>query len=110
MKSHRFDPVSFISGVIITLLGLAFLIPQTPVDLIDAVTSLGSWFWPVILLVVGIAVLVPVFARRSEEVDAMAPLPASGIPPSGGRDIPSPPRTVLPRPIPRNRRFRSSPR
>lgn len=76
MKSHRFDMISFISGVIITLLGLAFLIPQTPVDLIDAVTSLGSWFWPVILLVIGIAVLVPVFARRSEE-DAMAPLPTS---------------------------------
>lgn len=87
MKSHRFDPVSFISGVIITLLGLAFLIPQTPVDLIDAVTSLGSWFWPVILLVVGIAVLVPVFARRSEEVDAIAPLPASGgTPPTGGQN------------------------
>jgi hypothetical protein len=67
MKSHRFDPVSFISGLVITLLGLAFLIPQTPVDIVEAIASLGSWFWPVVLLVVGIAVLVPVFLPKPAE-------------------------------------------
>lgn len=67
MKSHRFDPVSFISGLVITLLGLAFLIPQTPVDIVEAIAGIGSWFWPVVLLVVGIAVLVPVFLPKAEE-------------------------------------------
>jgi hypothetical protein len=68
MKSHRFDAISFISGVVAVVLGLVFLIPQTPVDLIDAITSLGAWFWPALLVVVGIAILVPVFAsRRAEE-------------------------------------------
>jgi hypothetical protein len=68
MKPHRFDAISFISGVVAVVLGLVFLIPQTPVDLIDAVTSLGAWFWPALLVVVGIAILVPVFAsRRAEE-------------------------------------------
>jgi hypothetical protein len=67
MKPHRFDPISFISGLVITLLGLAFLIPQTPVDVIDAVTSLGSWFWPVVLMVIGIAVLIPVFASKTTD-------------------------------------------
>ncbi|MFZ0625337.1 MAG: hypothetical protein WA726_12665 [Acidimicrobiia bacterium] len=67
MKTHRFDAISFVSGLIITLLGLAFLIPQTPVDVIDALTNLGSWFWPVILMVIGVAVLVPVFLPRGDE-------------------------------------------
>jgi hypothetical protein len=79
MKSHRFDAISFISGLVAALIGLVFLVPQTPLDLVDAVTSLGSWFWPVLLLVIGLAVLVPVFVKRSpEEEEELAPLPASG--------------------------------
>jgi hypothetical protein len=78
MKSHRFDAISFISGLVAALIGLVFLVPQTPLDLIDAVTSLGSWFWPVLLLVIGLAVLVPVFVKRSaEDEEELAPLPAS---------------------------------
>ena len=89
MKSHRFDAISFISGLVVALVGLVFLVPQTPVDLIDAVTSLGAWFWPVLLLAIGIAILVPVFMTRRDEneEEEFAPLPASGgTPPSGGRD------------------------
>lgn len=67
MKTHGFDAVSFISGLVITVLGLAFLIPQTPVDIIDAVTGLGTWFWPALLLVIGIAVLVPVFLPKGTD-------------------------------------------
>lgn len=67
MKSHKFDAISFISGVVATALGLAFLIPQTPVGLIDMITSLGAWFWPVVLVVVGIAILVPVFVSRDSQ-------------------------------------------
>ena len=66
MKSHRFDAISFVSGLVITLLGLVFLIPQTPVDIIDALTSFGSWFWPAVLLVVGIAILIPVFLPKED--------------------------------------------
>jgi len=64
MKSHRFDPISFITGLVVTLLGLAFLIPRTPLDIVDAITSFGTWFWPAVLLLIGIAVLVPVFAPK----------------------------------------------
>jgi hypothetical protein len=66
MKSHRFDAISFISGLVITLLGLTFLIPETPVDIIDALTNLGSWFWPTVLLVIGVAVLIPVFLPKED--------------------------------------------
>ena len=66
MKTHRFDAVSFISGVVITLLGLAFLIPQTPVDVVEAIASVAGWFWPVLLLVVGGAILVPALLPKDE--------------------------------------------
>jgi hypothetical protein len=92
MKSHRFDAISFISGLVAALVGLVFLVPQTPLDLLDAVTSLGAWFWPVLLLVIGIAILVPVFMSRDDEEgrveeDEESPLPAfGGTPPSEGRN------------------------
>lgn len=80
MKPHRFDAISFISGLVATVVGLVFLVPQTPVDLIDAVTSLGAWFWPILLLAVGVAVLVPVFMNRSnqDEETAAAAIPGQG--------------------------------
>jgi cytochrome c-type biogenesis protein CcmH/NrfF len=77
MKSHRFDAISFISGLVAAIIGLVFLVPQNPVDLIDAVTSLGAWFWPVLLLVIGLAVLVPVFVTRSAEDAESTPVPVS---------------------------------
>jgi hypothetical protein len=77
MKTHRLDPVSFISGLVIALLGLAFLIPQTPVDVIDVVTNLGGWFWPVVLVVIGVAVLLPVFLPKEKTEDAKEVEPAA---------------------------------
>jgi hypothetical protein len=67
MKTHRFDPISFVAGLVITLIGLLFLIPNTPVDVVEAITHLGNWFWPLLLMVIGIAILVPVFIPKSEE-------------------------------------------
>ena len=72
MKTHRFDAVSFISGLVIALLGLVFLIPQTPVDIVSALTNLGSWFWPAVLLAIGVAVLIPVFLPKEDEFSPLA--------------------------------------
>ncbi|HSJ84051.1 MAG TPA: hypothetical protein VLA91_09575 [Acidimicrobiia bacterium] len=69
MKTHRFDAISFISGVVITLLGLAFLIPQTPVDVVEAIASVTGWFWPVLLLVIGGAILLPVLLPKDEDTE-----------------------------------------
>ena len=77
MKTHRFDAISFISGLVITLLGLAFLIPETPVDIVHALTSLGGWFWPAVLMVIGVAILIPVFLSRDTspgEAEGTSPL------------------------------------
>ena len=67
MKTHKFDAISFFSGVIITAIGVPFLIPRTPSGIVDAIWNLGSWVWPVVLLAIGAAVLVPVFLPKKNQ-------------------------------------------
>lgn len=67
MKPHKFDPISFIAGLIATVIGLAFLIPADPTDIVALLDEFGSWFWPVLLIVVGIAVLAPLAQTRTDE-------------------------------------------
>jgi formate-dependent nitrite reductase membrane component NrfD len=67
MKTHRFDAVSFFSGLVIALLGLVFLIPQTPMDIVHAVTNLGSWFWPLVLVAIGVGILIPILLPKRED-------------------------------------------
>ena len=67
MKTHRFDAVSFIAGLIFTGIGLLFLIPETPQQLIDFLVDSGAWFWPLALLVVGLAVIIPALLPKREE-------------------------------------------
>jgi hypothetical protein len=67
MKTHRFDGVSFFSGLIITAIGLVFLIAPEPGDIFDVLGGLGSWFWPVLLLAIGIAVLVPALVPSRDD-------------------------------------------
>ena len=63
MKSHRFDSLSFLVGLVVTLIGLVFLIPANPVDVLDLFGDIGNWFWPVVFVAVGVAVLAPLTAR-----------------------------------------------
>jgi hypothetical protein len=67
MKPHRFDAISFFSGLVTALLGLLFLIPQTPVDIVETITSIGSWFWPTLLVLLGIGIMVPVLTPKRED-------------------------------------------
>lgn len=71
MKIHRFDALSFIAGLFITAIGLAFLLLPEVDDIIDFVTDAGSWFWPAVFIAVGVAVLAPLAARStvSEETE-----------------------------------------
>lgn len=77
MKIHRFDGVSFFSGLIITAIGLVFLIANDPGDIIDAFGRLGNWFWPLLLLIVGVAVLVPALipSRKDDESNSEVEAP-----------------------------------
>ncbi len=69
MKLHRFDPLSFIAGLIATGVGLAFLIPESPTDVLGVVDDIGAWFWPVVLVVIGLAILAPLAWRRDRGDD-----------------------------------------
>jgi hypothetical protein len=78
MKTHDFDGVSFFSGVVVAAIGLLFLIPDTPSDVIDAMSRLGTWFWPLIFVVVGLAVIIPVLAPRKAKAEETAEIDVSG--------------------------------
>ena len=68
MKTHKFDTVSFLSGLVISAIGLIYLLTNNPGDIWNALTNVGSWFWPVVLVAVALAVLLPVIIpRKSEE-------------------------------------------
>lgn len=65
MKTHKFDPLSFVAGLLITVIGLAFLLLPDFNALVDVLSDAGSWFWPVLLIAIGVAVLAPVAVRST---------------------------------------------
>jgi formate-dependent nitrite reductase membrane component NrfD len=44
-----------------------FLIPRGTDDLFEVFVDVGSWAWPLVLLGIGLAIIVPVFLNRDEE-------------------------------------------
>jgi hypothetical protein len=71
MERHRFDPLSFSFGVIYALIGIIFLIPSSPLDLVPLVRDSGRWLWPLVVLGLGAAILAPMLRRTDpdEELD-----------------------------------------
>ena len=67
MKTHNFDGVSLFSGLIITGIGLIFLISNDPSDIVGTVGTLGTWFWPVLFVVIGVAILIPVLTPKKNQ-------------------------------------------
>jgi hypothetical protein len=71
MKVHKFDSLSFLAGLVTTGIGLIFLLPPELSDIVDVLTSAGTWFWPVLFIAIGIAVMAPMVSGRTqhEELD-----------------------------------------
>lgn len=65
MKTHRFDTLSFISGLVIAAVGLLFLVPSEPGAIFDFVGDVGAWLLPTFLLTIGLVVLIPPLLRSS---------------------------------------------
>lgn len=63
MKTHKFDPVSFLAGLVIAAIGMTFLLLPEIGNIIDFFTDAGAWFWPIVLLAIGFAILLPVLTR-----------------------------------------------
>ena len=59
MERHRFDPISFVFGMLLATVGLIFLFGDVDIGELDA-----SWIWPLPLIAVGVAML---FAARRRE-------------------------------------------
>ena len=70
MNTHEFDILSFLAGLFMTGLGLTFLALPDIEGIVGLLTDAGSWFWPVLLIVAGIAVLVPAVVRSNSDDSA----------------------------------------
>jgi len=66
MKTHKFDPLSFLAGLAITGIGLVFLFLPELGNIVEFLTDAGAWFWPVVFIAIGVAILVPVASRRGQ--------------------------------------------
>lgn len=75
MKRHQLDPWSLISGIVLTGLGLLFLIPADPFDLTNGFRDLFGWAMPVIVVLVGLALIAPALRRSREEGELPPPPP-----------------------------------
>ena len=62
MYKHRFDPISFVFGAGFLLLAAAFVLPADPWNIYFDI-NLG-WLLPLSVLLVGLALVVPVFRQR----------------------------------------------
>lgn len=69
MKTHTFDAISFLAGLVITGIGLTFLLLPELGSIVDFFTDAGAWFWPVAFLAVGIAILAPILGRPTRHDD-----------------------------------------
>jgi hypothetical protein len=67
MKTHKFDGISFFTGLVFAAIGLLYLIPQDVGDIVDLFVDAGGWFWPTLFLAVGAAVLIPALRPRNTE-------------------------------------------
>ena len=70
MKTHRFDIISFLAGLVFTGIGLLFLIPADVAQLWDVLVDWGAWFWPAVFLVVGGGIIAAaLLPRKTAKVD-----------------------------------------
>ncbi len=71
MKSHRFDPLSFVFGLV--FVGMAAAAVWS--DQID--WHIGAWFFPAAVLVLGIGLLASALRNSTDNADDNPPSPIS---------------------------------
>ena len=74
MRRHQLDPWSLIGGVVLTGLGLLFLIPVEPFDLTIGLQNVIGWALPVLVVLIGLALVAPALRRRDQE-EELPPAP-----------------------------------
>ena len=73
MKRHRLDPWSLIGGVIRTAVGLLFLLPVEPLDFTNGLRNLFGWGLPILVVLIGLALIAPAVRRSQEQRDLPPP-------------------------------------
>ena len=73
MKRHELDPWSLIGGVVLTGLGLLFLVPAEPFDLANGFRSVFGWALPVLVVFVGLALIAPALRKQEDENELPPP-------------------------------------
>jgi hypothetical protein len=68
MRTHRFDPISFVFGLGFVGLALLFALPAEPWEIYFGGLSLG-WVWPVVAIAAGLALLAPVLRSGRADPD-----------------------------------------
>lgn len=69
MERHAFDGVSFFFGLVFVTLASWVLLTEGRLDFVEA-----RWLWPVLLVIGGVALVVPAF-RRGGTAEPAAPVP-----------------------------------
>ena len=72
MKRHPLDPWSLIGGVVLTGLGLLFLISE-PFDFTNGFRNLFGWALPVLVVLVGLALIAPALRKQRDESELPPP-------------------------------------
>ena len=65
MYRHRFDPIAFVFGAAFVLIAVLVGLPEDPWNFLVNDLALG-WLWPLLLIAVGAAILIPSLRERSE--------------------------------------------
>ena len=73
MKRHQLDPWSLIGGVVLAGLGLLFLIPAEPFDVTNGFRTLFGWGLPILVVLIGLALIAPALRRREDESELPPP-------------------------------------
>ena len=74
MYKHRFDPISFVFGLLFLSLTALFVVPTDPWDVFFGGVDLG-WLWPLVVTGAGVALLVPVLRGNGTGPEPSEPDP-----------------------------------
>lgn len=74
MNRHPLDPVSLLFGVIFAAVGVVYLLPGVGLG-----SLVSPRIWPILLVVLGVALIASTLRRRSDAANASSPdAPAGG--------------------------------
>ena len=73
MTRHQLDPWSLIGGVVLAGLGLLFLVPAEPFDLTNGLQNLFGWALPVLVVLIGLALVAPALRRKAPQEELPPP-------------------------------------